>query len=111
MVCMRVKSLTKILKNRRRSWIGHTIRHNKLVLNILEGVIYGKKCRRKTSTTILKEFARNTGADSNKAMKRIACNSGVPRGGVGVFNPPPEIPKALQNRAKLNPIVKTVKNC
>ena len=24
---------------------------------------------------------------------------------------PPEIPKALQNRAKLNPIVKTIKNC
>jgi len=37
--------------------------------------------------------------------------SGVPRGGgVGEFNPPPpEIPKALQNRAELNPIVKTVK--
>jgi len=36
------------------------------------------------------------------------------RGGWGWFggsNPPPEIPKALQNRAKLNPIVKTVKNC
>ena len=32
-------------------------------------------------------------------------------GGFGVFNPPHEIPKALQNRAKLNPIVKTVKNC
>ena len=32
-------------------------------------------------------------------------------GGFGVFNPPPEIPKALQNCAKLNPIVKTVKNC
>ena len=33
------------------------------------------------------------------------------RGGVGVFNTrtPPEIPKALQTRAKLNPIVKTVK--
>ena len=30
----------------------------------------------------------------------------------GGFNPPPpQIPKALQNRAKLNPIVKTVKNC
>ena len=25
--------------------------------------------------------------------------------------PPPEIPKAHQNRAKLNPIVKNVKNC
>ena len=37
--------------------------------------------------------------------------SGVPRGGFGGFNPPPEIPKALQNRAKINPIVKTVKNC
>jgi len=29
----------------------------------------------------------------------------------GGFKSPPEIPKALQNRAKLNPIVKTVKNC
>ena len=25
--------------------------------------------------------------------------------------PPPEIPKAIQNRAKLNTIVKSVKNC
>ena len=34
------------------------------------------------------------------------------RGGVwGVQTPPAEIPKALQNRAKLNPTVKTVKNC
>jgi len=32
-------------------------------------------------------------------------------GGSWVFNSPPsEIPKALQNRARLNPIVKTVKN-
>ena len=30
---------------------------------------------------------------------------------LGGFKPPPEIPKALQNRAKLNPIVKTVKIC
>ena len=33
-------------------------------------------------------------------------------GGLGGSDyPPPEIPKALQNRAKLNPIVKTVKKC
>ena len=31
--------------------------------------------------------------------------------GVGVFKPPPENPKAPQNHAKLNPIVKTAKNC
>jgi len=33
-------------------------------------------------------------------------------GGLAGSTPPPyEIPKAHQNRAKLNPIVKTVKNC
>ena len=31
--------------------------------------------------------------------------------GGGLKPPRPEIPKALQNRTKLNPIVKTVKNC
>jgi len=38
-----------------------------------------------------------------------AMTSDVPRGGGST--PRPEIPKDLQNRAKLNPIVKTVKNC
>ena len=33
----------KILKNRRHSWMGHTIRHNEFVVNILEGAISGKK--------------------------------------------------------------------
>jgi len=42
---------------------------------------------------------------------KIGEFSGVPRGVWGVQTPPPEIPEALQNRAKLNPIVKTVKNC
>ena len=32
-------------------------------------------------------------------------------GGLAGSTPPPEIPKALQNRAKLSPIVKPVKNC
>ena len=35
--------LLKILKNRCHSWIGHTIRHKKFVVNILEGAIFGKK--------------------------------------------------------------------
>jgi len=39
----------------------------------------------------------------------VERTSFVPGGGVSF--PPPEIPKALQNRAKLNPIVKTVKSC
>ena len=41
----------------------------------------------------------------------VVRHSGVPRGVVWGVQTPPEIPKALQNRAKLNPIVKTVKNC
>ena len=47
--------LLKISKNRRHSWIGHTIRHNEFVVNILEGAIFGeKKGRGKTSTTVLR---------------------------------------------------------
>ena len=46
--------LLKILKTRRHSWIGHTIRHNEFVVNILEGAKSGKKTRGATSATILK---------------------------------------------------------
>ena len=46
--------LLKILKNKRHSWIGHTIRHNEFVVNILEGAKNGKKGNGTTSTTILK---------------------------------------------------------
>ena len=43
---------------------------------------------------------------------KIMKSSGVPGGwGFGGFKPPSEIPKAFQNRDKLNPFVKTVKNC
>jgi len=49
--------------------------------------------------------------ESSFSVRRIrfvlVVDSGVPR----AFTHPTEIPKALQNRAKLNPIVKTVKNC
>jgi len=41
----------------------------------------------------------------------MPTTSGVPMGGVWGVQTLPEIPKALQNQAKLNPIVKTVKNC
>ena len=43
-----------ILKNRRHSWIGHTVGHNEFAVNILEGAIFGKKCRGKTWTAVLK---------------------------------------------------------
>jgi hypothetical protein len=41
----------------------------------------------------------------------MVSQSAVAYRGRGVFNPPPpELPKAHQNHAKLNPIVKPVKN-
>ena len=52
--------------------------------------------------------ARGTQKEGNW---RVRVNSGVPKGLGGLKPPPPEIPKALQNRAKLNPIVKNVKSC
>jgi len=30
-------------KNRRHSWIGHTVMHNEFIVNILEGAIIGKR--------------------------------------------------------------------
>ena len=62
-------------------------------------------CRRYT----FDQRCRNSGSEIAQATKFFAVgSSGVPRGVWGVQTPP-EIMKALQNRVKLNPIVKTVK--
>ena len=77
-VFQRVKEerlLLKTLNNRCHSWIGHIIRHNEFVINILEGVISGKKAMGRPRLQYLKQIARNTGADSYTAMKRMACNN------------------------------------
>jgi porphobilinogen deaminase len=64
--------LLKILKSGCHSWIGHTIRHNELVVNIFEGAISGKKTVGRPRLQYLKQVARNTEADSYTAMKRMA---------------------------------------
>ena len=64
--------LLKILKNRCHSWIGHTIRHNKFVVTILERAIFRKKAVGRPWLKYLKQAARNTGADSYK--ERLATN-------------------------------------
>jgi len=68
------KSLLHILKNRRHSWVGCIIRYNDVV-NILEGAISGKKAVGRPRLQYLKQIARNTGADSYTAVKRMACNN------------------------------------
>jgi len=64
--------LLKILKNRRHSWLGHTIRHNEFVVNIREEAICGKKAVGRPRLEYLKQVARKTAADSYTAMKRMA---------------------------------------
>ena len=61
------------------------------------------------NSSLVKHFENSTNLliPSTTQCKTVAYRGG----GFGVFNPPPEILKALQNRAKLNLIVKTVKNC
>ena len=67
--------LLKIKKNRRHSWIGRTIRHNEFAVNTLEGAIFGeKRAVGKPRLQYLKQVARNTEADSYRAIKRMACN-------------------------------------
>ena len=66
--------LLKMLNNRSHSWIGHIIRYNEFVVNILEGAISGKKTMGRPRLQYLKQVARNIGADSYTTMKRTACN-------------------------------------
>ena len=66
--------ILKILKNSRHSWIGHTVRHNEFVVKILEEAIFGKKTAGRPRLQYLKQDARISGADSYRAMKRMACN-------------------------------------
>ena len=49
--------------------------HNEFVVNIIEGAISGKeKAVGRPRLQYLKQVARNTGADSYPAMKRMAGN-------------------------------------
>ena len=52
--------------------------------------------------------AENSSVKTKTCILKCNCVQWPTEGG-GCSNPPPEIPNALQNRAKLNPIVKTVK--
>ena len=61
-------------RNRRHSWIGHTVRHNVFVVNILEVAIFGKKAVGRPGLRYLKQVDRNTAADSYREMERMACN-------------------------------------
>jgi len=64
----RRKITLKNKKNRPHSWIRYTIRHNEILVNILEGAISGKR----PQLQYLQQVARNTAADSYMAMKRMA---------------------------------------
>jgi hypothetical protein len=53
----------------------HIIWHNEFVVNILEGVISGKKAVGRPRLQYLKQIARNTGDDSYTTMEKMVCNN------------------------------------
>jgi hypothetical protein len=57
--------------------MGHTVRHNEFVVNMLEGAISGKKAVGRPRLQYLEEVDRNTAADSYTAMEGMACNSSI----------------------------------
>jgi hypothetical protein len=63
--------ILKILKHRCNSWLGHIIRCNEFVVNIIEGAISGKKAMRRPQLQYLKQVTRK---QEVTAMKRTACN-------------------------------------
>ena len=68
-------------KNRRHSWIGHTVRRKECVVNILEGAMFGKiKAVGRPGLQYLKQVARNTAADSNEkiGLQELQMESGQP---------------------------------
>jgi hypothetical protein len=74
--------LLKILKNRFRSWIGHIIRHNEFVVNILEGAISGKKAVGRPQLQYLKQVTRNRRrqlyTNENNGLQQIQMESCQP---------------------------------
>ena len=65
----------KVKKNIRHSLIGHTVRRNEFVVNVLEIAISGKKAVGRPRQRYLKHVARNTGTDSYTAVKRMASKN------------------------------------
>ena len=51
--------------------------YNKFLINILEAAISGKKAVGRPRLQYVKQFARNTGADSYPAMKRMTCSKSI----------------------------------
>ena len=47
MACLRT-----VINKRRNTWIGHILRHEGLLLTILEGVVWKEKCKKQAQTGI-----------------------------------------------------------
>ena len=77
----------------------------------LWAVLRARRLSQLSSVWRLKYLSTSYKGSSNTFFVKKQCRTERWGGGWGFNSPPPEIPKAHQNRAKLNPIVRTVKNC
>ena len=65
------RSLVNTVIKRKKSWIGHVLRHDCLLKSVIEGRMEGKRCRGRKRIGILDELTKGCGYD---AMKRRADN-------------------------------------
>ena len=65
-----VEELNDIIYKRKRTWLGHVIRGNEYLRNVIEGKLEGQRPRGRPRTSMLDELIRNT----YNEMKSIANN-------------------------------------
>ena len=67
MACLRT-----VINKRRNTWIGHTLRHEGLLLTILEGVVEGKNARGRPRLEYVTQVVKDLGCHSYSEMKKLA---------------------------------------
>ena len=65
------RSLVNTVIKRKKSWIGHVLRHDCLLKTVIEGRMKGKRCRGRKRIGMLDELKEGCGYD---VMKRRAEN-------------------------------------
>ena len=84
--------------------------HHQEVKIVLYSIWYRHTCRWPSGAQVERVLSQN--AHRTATYRYDDTRQWRTEGGVwGVQPHPPEIPKTLQNRVKLNPIVTSVKNC
>lgn len=68
------KHILKTASKRRHKWIGHILRHNEYMTNILEGTLEGSSTRGRPRQQYMEDVTKECKQRNYKDMKRVASN-------------------------------------